>query len=326
MAIYTPYFYIIQDTRNGMYYAGAKWGKDADPATFMVDGGYITSSGVIKYIVEQHTVNVFTVRVLRVFDTAYEAWHYETRFLRKVRAKTNPVFYNMHENDGRMNLNKVRDVMIEKYGVENPMQSTEIQEKRKLLSLEKHGVDHYSKTTQYREKYSETCMSRFGTDNPFKSEAVKEKIRGHNIEKYGVPYLTGTREHREVSVATWMRKHGVDNPFKSETVKEKIKNSNRCARGYDYPTQSPLVRQKIRKIVEEKYSVSNVSQIPEVKQRVRVKRQERVEREIVKQIKRYRDLYKCSLQKSWVFKSDEWLQLTLDRLVGEYGPLPAREE
>ena len=35
---YQPYFYVIQDSCNGMYYAGVKWGKDANPGIFMVEG------------------------------------------------------------------------------------------------------------------------------------------------------------------------------------------------------------------------------------------------------------------------------------------------
>lgn len=54
MTIYIPYFYIIQDVRNGMYYAGAKWGRDANPANFMVEGGYTTSSKIINAVIEKH--------------------------------------------------------------------------------------------------------------------------------------------------------------------------------------------------------------------------------------------------------------------------------
>jgi len=38
MNIYNPYFYIIQDTRNGMYYAGSKTSKGANPENFMIMG------------------------------------------------------------------------------------------------------------------------------------------------------------------------------------------------------------------------------------------------------------------------------------------------
>lgn len=84
MAIYQPYFYVIQDKRNGIYYAGAKWAKDANPATFMVEGGYETSSDTIKELIRHHGLSNFIIRKIRAFETGEAAHDYETRFLQKV--------------------------------------------------------------------------------------------------------------------------------------------------------------------------------------------------------------------------------------------------
>lgn len=99
MSIYTPYFYIIQDTRNGIYYAGAKWGRDANPDNFMTDDGYKTSSNTISKIIETFNSKVFVIRKIKRFETSKEAVDYETRFLKKVKARSNKNFYNLHEND-----------------------------------------------------------------------------------------------------------------------------------------------------------------------------------------------------------------------------------
>jgi hypothetical protein len=104
MSIYmgdtAPYFYIIQDTYNGMYYVGAKWSLDANKNKFMIDGGYITSSKIIKEIVKKDGVGRFIIRKLKIFSTAEDAYNYETRFLKRVDAKNNIKFYNGHNNDG----------------------------------------------------------------------------------------------------------------------------------------------------------------------------------------------------------------------------------
>ena len=97
--IYTPYFYIIQDTRNGKYYAGAKWAKDADPDNLMKENGYITSSITIKNIILISGVSAFKIRKIRKFETAEEAYDYESKFLIKVDARDNNRFYNGHNND-----------------------------------------------------------------------------------------------------------------------------------------------------------------------------------------------------------------------------------
>jgi hypothetical protein len=53
------YFYIIQDVRNKMYYAGAKWSVDADENTFMTKEGYTTSSSIVNKIIENFGLDVF---------------------------------------------------------------------------------------------------------------------------------------------------------------------------------------------------------------------------------------------------------------------------
>ena len=100
MTIYTPYFYIIQDTRNGMYYAGAKWAQDTTPENFMKENGYTTSSEIINSIIDEYGLNNFIVRKIRCFMTSKEAYDYETRFLQKVNARNHPKFYNNHNNEG----------------------------------------------------------------------------------------------------------------------------------------------------------------------------------------------------------------------------------
>lgn len=97
---YVPYFYIIQDIRNGIYYAGSKWGKNSNPYNFMTEEGYKTSSVIIKELIKRHGLSNFIVRKIKTFKTGKKAYDYETKFLQKVNAKTNPKFYNGHNNNG----------------------------------------------------------------------------------------------------------------------------------------------------------------------------------------------------------------------------------
>lgn len=101
MAIYQPYFYIIQDVRNGMYYAGAKWSKNSNPSNFMVEGGYTTSSKIVNELIQQYGLSNFVVRKIRTFESAEQAYDYETKFLIKVDARNHPRFYNGHNNDSK---------------------------------------------------------------------------------------------------------------------------------------------------------------------------------------------------------------------------------
>jgi len=116
MSIYTPYFYIIQDIHNGIYYAGAKWGVGANPATFMTEGGYTTSSNKIKKLIRENGLSLFKIVKIRTFHTAIESQNYETRFLKKIDARNNIKFYNGHNNDWELHDNKNKVTVIDKSG------------------------------------------------------------------------------------------------------------------------------------------------------------------------------------------------------------------
>lgn len=99
MSIYTPYFYVIEECSSGKYYAGSKYGKDANPNTLLKEDGYLTSSLVVNRIIKLNGLNSFRIRKIRCFNNPSEAYEYETRFLKKVDAKNNMRFYNKHNND-----------------------------------------------------------------------------------------------------------------------------------------------------------------------------------------------------------------------------------
>ena len=224
---YIPYFYIIQDVRNGMYYAGSKYGRDANPSNFMIEGGYETSSEKIKKIIKEHGIDNFIIRKLKTFGTGPEAHNYETRFLQKIDARNHPRFYNGHNNDGIRPLmpDEMKKIMNEKYGVDHAMEIPEIKQKA-LENLEKafmekygvrhnfavpevrktiiitnrkrYGVDHYAQTPEWLEKTIITNNKNFGVDWPSQSEEVMEQTRQMNNETYGVDYWSQTDEAKEI--------------------------------------------------------------------------------------------------------------------------------
>lgn len=131
MTIYTPYFYIIQNIYTGIYYAGSRWAKSCNPTELLVEGGYLTSSNIVNRIIKKRGTASFVVRRIRVFTDGAEARRYETRFLQKINAKSNPCFYNEHNNDHLFSFHdeKYKAKMIEIYGVDNPTKLPEIKEK-----------------------------------------------------------------------------------------------------------------------------------------------------------------------------------------------------
>ena len=161
MTIYIPYFYIIQKLSTGIYYAGSKYGKDANPKNFMIEGGYFSSSVKINEIINREGLNAFSIRRLKIFNTKEEAYNYETRFLQKVNARNNPKFYNGHNNNFGFDSLHMKDIMFGKYGVENASQLDEVKEKKKKTTLKNYGVE-----------------------NPYQLKRIREKVKTNNKEKY----------------------------------------------------------------------------------------------------------------------------------------------
>lgn len=217
MYIYQPYFYIIQDTRNGMYYAGVKWGKDADPSNLLKKNGYITSSKKINSLIETHGLDTFIIRKIRVFATKQDAQSYETRFLRKVDARNHPRFYNGHNNEGAMNSEEMATILENMYGSSVPLQNSEIKlrynktcrerygvdwilqssEMKRDGMMEKYGVDNYAKTNEWRQKIESTCAAKYGRDFYVLTDDFKEKATTTYVEKYGVTHHTKTLSYKE---------------------------------------------------------------------------------------------------------------------------------
>jgi hypothetical protein len=94
---------------------------------------------------------------------------------------------------------KIKNVNIEKFGYEYPMQNKDIQEKGK-----------------------QTCIERFGVDCVFKSEEIKEKIISDNIEKYGVKYYVQSNEYKMRNLERW----GTEYPSQNEEIHIKQQKSS----------------------------------------------------------------------------------------------------
>lgn len=258
MSIYIPYFYIIQDIRNSMYYAGSKYGKDANPETFMVEGGYSTSSEIINELIKTHGLVNFIIRKIKIFKTGPEAHRYETRFLQKLDARNHPKFYNGHNNDGLMNPEKMRIIMLERYGVEYAMQSPIIREKVKEISMEKYGVCHYTQSQVVKDKMVYNNKEKYGVANVFQADFVKDKIKETNLERYGVEHPSHSLELLEKKAQNNLEKYGVRSTFSipeirkkalentwTEKARQKRISTNLEKYGYEVGLSSPLVIEKI---------------------------------------------------------------------------------
>jgi hypothetical protein len=83
--------------------------------------------------------------------------------------------------------------------------------KRKITNEKKYGVDHYSKTAEYKEKFVNTCLNKFGVSNPGQREdnknirsrkkqftffsKVLEQVKDEYSPKFTFDQYTHLRDH-----------------------------------------------------------------------------------------------------------------------------------
>lgn len=123
-----------------------------------------------------------------------------------------------------MNSDKVKqhckDLLQEKYGVDNVYQLESVKNKIKQTCIEKYGADNYLKTEESKIKTRETSLKRYGTEYPSQSQVFKDKVKKTNNEKYGYDYGLQSPEIKNKGINTCREKYGVDYYFQSTKFKE----------------------------------------------------------------------------------------------------------
>jgi len=75
---------------------------------------------------------------------------------------------------------KSEETSLKKWGAKNPMQNKEVKDKLKNSIMDKYGVEFYSKTKEWLYKFKKTSIEKWGVDNPSKSEEIINNIRKKN--------------------------------------------------------------------------------------------------------------------------------------------------
>ena len=142
-----------------------------------------------------------------------------------------------------------KETIKKKYGVDNIMQVSEVQEKVKITMNERYGVDYYcvtddciqaGHTKEALEKQKQTCLQHYGVKSGFQTtqcinathtkEANEKRIKTNN-ERYGVDYTVNQNNHTEEvnskRNATNLAKYGYKyNIIRPEIHKKSIENAH----------------------------------------------------------------------------------------------------
>ena len=167
------------------------------------------------------------------------------------------------EQVANIKMTKMKNTMIEKYGVTNAMEKEEFRhnivvshskrtkeqkqndvnkakqtklekygdpnyhniDKAKQTMIKKYGVDVGYKTDTAVQNRIEGSMKKFGVDNALKSKEVHNMAKQKIKDKYGVESIFQLPEVRQKCQQTWLDKYGETNPMKSKTNKTKLQNT-----------------------------------------------------------------------------------------------------
>lgn len=117
-------------------------------------------------------------------------------------------------------------------------------ERIKNKMIDKYGVEYAAQSQIFKDKMKETTLEKYGVENANQSELVREKIRKTNLETYGVEYGLQSEEVKEKRRVTNLEKYGFGNPLQREEIKEQIRETNMNKYGVEYSMQRPEIMEK----------------------------------------------------------------------------------
>ena len=138
-------------------------------------------------------------------------------------------------------MQKAKDTMLKRHGVENPFDSDEFQELARETVKDLYGVTNVFASPEVQEKIRKTCLDRYGVENPGWTKDSQRKIKKTNLLKYGV-------EH--AGSLGWYRTKKVTDAF----------GKIHCVQGYEDRVVLDVSKQKSVKRI-----VSDAAKLPKIK-------------------------------------------------------------
>lgn len=81
-------------------------------------------------------------------------------------------------------LEKYKNTMQKRYGVDNYFQTEEFKKKKKETCLRKYGQESYQRTTESKERSRQTCLKKYGVDNYSKTDEFRKSMTGKNNPRW----------------------------------------------------------------------------------------------------------------------------------------------
>lgn len=188
-------------------------------------------------------------------------------------------------------IQKSKQTILTKYGVENISQLESIQNIKRQHSMEKYGVDSPNKVDSIkkkqhenhkksptpkkkrtirekhwtnREKCQKTMMERYGVTSLFEKPEFQEKIRHIKEQKYGDKFYTNRKKYNQ----TCLEKYGMEWGINKKEFQDKARKTTIERYGAPYTFMNMDFQNKIRKNILKKYGVNHVTHLNSVKNKI----------------------------------------------------------
>ena len=129
----------------------------------------------------------------------------------------------------------VKKTCLERFGVENPSQNEEIQNKKKDTIKNKFGDEGLANSI-ITNKRKETCLKIYGVENQFQSEIIKEKIKNTMVENYGVENPSQNEEIQNRKIKTNIQKYGYKHPSQNSSYMNELSKNSYKFKDYKLPS------------------------------------------------------------------------------------------
>lgn len=151
-------------------------------------------------------------------------------------------------------INKSKQALKEKYGVEHPSKLPDFNDKVKKSKKEKYGDENYNN----RDKAKKTLLKNYSVDNPMKINSSKEKSKNTKKEKYD----DENYNNREKAEKTCLENYGTKHHLQNEEILYKMKNTNQIKYNTNWNVNTDkakknLIKSNLKKFNSEFYFSSD---------------------------------------------------------------------
>jgi len=135
---------------------------------------------------------------------------------------------------------RIKETMLNKYGVEHAAQSEFFKDKMRQTTFEKYGVEHASQTNEFKEKKKLTNLERYGCEYGLQNKDVKNKKIMTNLKRYGVENVMQNKQIQENTKLTNLKRYGVEFVSQNSDIMEKMTNNMYKFKEYITPSGNIL--------------------------------------------------------------------------------------